>query len=186
MDEHKIHVNFGPAIPEPQIRGVPKLKGNGYRTFNIGRIRLKFFLWVSGKWTNTKYMSKSVRRFRNRRFAGSRGEMGIVIKRLILIGSDIEFTPYPPSIFPTPIAMVRAQRAPERRKNVIMLVYIVVSAPRGHRKKRISLGQNALRAQKGFNVLPCKNRDIKRIHKCGLHKWKAVCMERRKAEILEE
>ncbi len=40
--------------------------------------------------------------------------------------------------------------------------------------------------KKGFNVIPCKNRDTKRIHKCGLHKWKAVCMEHRKVEIQEE
>ncbi len=60
MDEHKIYVNFGPAIPKREIRGVPKLNGNGYRTFNIGRIRLKFVLWVLGTLTNTKYMSISV------------------------------------------------------------------------------------------------------------------------------
>ncbi len=71
-NEHKIHVNFGSAIPEPEICGVAKLNGNGYRTFNIGRIRLKFVLWVLGTLTNTKYMSISVRRFRKRRFAGSR------------------------------------------------------------------------------------------------------------------
>ncbi len=38
MDEHKIHVNFGSAIVEPEIRGVPKLNGNGYKTFSIDRI----------------------------------------------------------------------------------------------------------------------------------------------------
>ncbi len=86
IDEHKIHVNFGSAIPETEIREVAKLNGNGYRTFNIGRIRLKFALWVLGTCTNTKYMSISVRRFRNRRFAGSRSEMGIVIERSILVG----------------------------------------------------------------------------------------------------
>ncbi len=71
VDERKIHVNFGPAISEPEIRGVPKLNGNGYKTFSIDRIGVKFVLWVLGTWTNTKYMSISVRRFRNRRFAGS-------------------------------------------------------------------------------------------------------------------
>ncbi len=54
MDEHKINVNFGSAIAEPEVRGVPKLNGNRYRTFNIDRIRLTFVLWVLGTWTNTK------------------------------------------------------------------------------------------------------------------------------------
>ncbi len=40
MDEHKMHVNFGPAILEPEIRGVAEWNGNGYKTFNIGRIQL--------------------------------------------------------------------------------------------------------------------------------------------------
>ncbi len=86
IDEHKINVNFGSAIAEPEIRGVAKLNGNRYRTFDIGRIGLKFVLWVLGTWTNTKYMLISVGRFRNQRFAGSRSEMGIVIKRSILVG----------------------------------------------------------------------------------------------------
>ncbi len=54
MDEHEIYVNFGSAIPEPEIRGVAKLNGNRYRRFDIGRIRLKFVLWVLGTLTNTK------------------------------------------------------------------------------------------------------------------------------------
>ncbi len=86
VGERKIHVNFGPAIPEREIRWVPKLNRNSYKTFNIARIRLKFVLWVLGTLTNTKYMSISARRFQNRIFAGSRTEIVMVIEPSILVG----------------------------------------------------------------------------------------------------
>ncbi len=54
MDAKNCGSGFLIFVQESPIRGVAKLNGNRYKTFDIGLIRLKFVLWVLGTLTNTK------------------------------------------------------------------------------------------------------------------------------------
>ncbi len=84
MDQHEVHVQIGSPISEPPIRGVAEWNGNRYKTFNIDRIELYFFVGIGYMDEHNIHVNFGPA-ITEPQVRGSRSETGIIVEPSILV-----------------------------------------------------------------------------------------------------